>query len=171
MVAPQNSTPKSLAARSERNRKRRTAVWLGLGILAVMVAAISYIVVGRMKAQQKPAEANPDFSTTRLSDRGMFRASYRSRVEPIPTNELHIWTLHLETPAGKPLENAEILVDGLMPEHGHGLPTQPRVTNDLGHGDYVVEGMKFQMSGWWRVNFHIRADGRNDKVTFNLSLH
>ena len=38
-------------------------------------------------------------------------------------------------------------VDGDMPQHGHGLPTRPRVTRNLGNGDYQIEGVKFQMGG------------------------
>jgi hypothetical protein len=76
----------------------------------------------------------------------------------------------VETPDGEPVENAEIKVDGGMPEHGHGLPTKPQMTEYLGEGDYRVEGMKFQMTGWWEVKFDITAEGQTDKVTFNLML-
>ena len=57
-----------------------------------------------------------------------------------------------------------------MPQHGHGLPTQPRITDDQGNGEYLVEGMKFQMPGWWTLSFHITADDQSDSVTFNLVL-
>jgi len=33
-----------------------------------------------------------------------------------------------------------------------------------------VEGMKFQMLGFWEVKFNINADGQSDNVTFNLIL-
>lgn len=89
---------------------------------------------------------------------------------PLPLNQIHSWTIHIETADGQPVEGAEILVDGGMPQHGHGLPTQPEVTEDLGNGDYRVEGMKFQMLGFWEVKFNINADGQSDNVTFNLIL-
>ena len=44
---------------------------------------------------------------------------------------------------------AAITVDGGMPQHGHGFPTRPRVTRDLDDGTYLLEGMKFSMTGWW----------------------
>ena len=34
-----------------------------------------------------------------------------------------------------------------MPEHNHGFPTAPRVTENLGEGDYLLEGMRFNMGG------------------------
>lgn len=78
--------------------------------------------------------------------------------------------MHVETPEGEPVESATVLVDGDMPQHGHGLPTQPLVTEYLGHGDYLVEGMKFQMDGWWVIDFTIEANGQRDVVHFNLLL-
>ncbi len=51
---------------------------------------------------------------------------------------------------------------------GHGLPTQPRVTQELGEGRYLVEGMKFSMTGWWEIKLKLQsADGGPDSVTFN----
>lgn len=111
-----------------------------------------------------------DLSATRLSDNGVFRASYTSDADPVPINELHAWTLHVETTEGAPVEHAVISVNGDMPEHGHGMPTKPQVTQELGGGDYRVEGMRFQMGGWWMITFDIAAGGKADRVTFNLQL-
>ena len=62
---------------------------------------------------------------------------------------MHQWTLHVERADGTPVDDATITVDGDMPQHGHGMPTQPQVTENLGNGDYLVDGLKFQMGGWW----------------------
>jgi hypothetical protein len=72
--------------------------------------------------------------------------------------------------AGRPVENASISVDGGMPEHGHGLPTQPQVRRSLGGGMYDIEGLRFSMGGWWEVKLAIDAPQGSDRVTFNLSL-
>lgn len=112
-----------------------------------------------------------DFSTTRLSDNGLFRVSYVSLENVVPVNQMHQWTLHVETADGELVENATIDVDGDMPEHGHGLPTRPQVTEYLGNGDYLVEGMKFQMGGWWVMDFTITANSHTDAVHFNMKLN
>jgi hypothetical protein len=57
-----------------------------------------------------------------------------------------------------------------MPQHGHGLPSRPQVTKNLGSGNYLVEGMKFQMGGWWVMDFTINANGQTDAVHFNMML-
>ncbi|HEX5829405.1 MAG TPA: FixH family protein, partial [Gemmatimonadaceae bacterium] len=84
--------------------------------------------------------------------------------------KLHRWTLHLETAAGAPVQGATIAVDGGMPRHGHGLPTKPLVTRQLGNGDHLVEGMKFNMSGWWVVKFRVSSAAGNDSLVFNVKL-
>jgi hypothetical protein len=57
-----------------------------------------------------------------------------------------------------------------MPQHGHGLPTRPRVTRNLGGGVYEIEGVRFNMGGWWEFKLAISAPGGSDRVTFNLAL-
>jgi YtkA-like protein len=114
--------------------------------------------------------ADADVSTTRLSERGAYRVSYASDTLPIPINRLHRWTVHVEDKGGQPVTDAMIKVDGDMPGHGHGLPTRPRVTQNLGNGDYVVEGMKFQMGGRWVMEVTVAAGAQADTAKFNLEL-
>jgi hypothetical protein len=120
--------------------------------------------------QGMPAPSNLDLSETRLSANQIFRVSFASRLEPIVIDRMHSWELKVETPEGLPVNGAEITVGGGMPQHGHGLPTEPAVTQELGNGRYLVGGMKFSMPGWWEVNFHIKAKDKEDTVTFNLLL-
>jgi hypothetical protein len=68
------------------------------------------------------------------------------------------------------VEGATVVVDGDMPAHGHGMPTQPEVTADLGSGDYRVDGMAFQMGGYWVVDVRVSADGETDTIHFGLDL-
>lgn len=98
-----------------------------------------------------------------------FRVSYKSKVEPLPLNHIHSWILHVETLDGKPVGNAEISVHGGMPAHKHGLPTEPVVTR-IGEGDYLVEGLKFSMTGKWQVWFNIRNNEIIDKIKFEIEF-
>lgn len=146
---------------------RTSLLLLALLILSTLAAACRSAGGPR---HMTPVPSELDTSTTRLSEQGLYRATIKPERDPIPINQIHAWTLHVETADGKPVDQAEITVDGGMPQHGHGLPTRPEVTRNLGNGDYLVEGMKFQMTGWWVVHFHIRAGGQDDRVTFNLML-
>jgi len=98
-----------------------------------------------------------------------FRVSYKSKIAPLPQNLIHSWVLHIETRDGKPVEKAEIAVYGGMPAHKHGLPTEPQVS-EIGHGDYLVEGIKFSMNGSWQLWFNIRVDGVTEQVKFDIDL-
>jgi hypothetical protein len=72
--------------------------------------------------------------------------------------------------AGNPVEGAQIDVDGGMPQHGHGLPTKPRVTRSLGDGRYEIDGLRFNMGGWWVLQLSVQSSSGNDRVTFNLNV-
>ena len=89
---------------------------------------------------------------------------------PPEINRMHSWILYVETDAGEPVENADIEVDGGMPAHDHGLPTQPRVTEELGGGHYRLDGVRFHMSGEWEMVFTIRADQGEQTVVVSLEL-
>ena len=112
-------------------------------------------------------DKSQDSATT--TDSIHFLVSYKSKVEPLPLNRIHSWILHVETGDGKPVEKAEISVFGGMPAHAHGLPTEPIVT-EFGDGDYLVEGLKFSMTGMWQLWFNIRAGDLTDKIKFDIEL-
>ncbi|MCH9692614.1 MAG: FixH family protein [Gammaproteobacteria bacterium] len=99
-----------------------------------------------------------------------------AHVEPetastqVPLNRMHQWRLILSQLNGEPLSGADIEIEGHMPGHVHGLPTQPQVTTEIAPGVYRVEGVKFQMPGWWVMTFNINNHQFNDAVTFNIRL-
>ncbi|WP_309630319.1 FixH family protein [Brevundimonas sp.] len=90
---------------------------------------------------------------------------------PVPMGRIHAWRVHITDASGSPLTQAIVQVTGGMPEHHHGLPTQPRVTESATPGDYVINGVRFSMTGKWVLNLDIRArEGRSDTVTFSFVL-
>lgn len=116
------------------------------------------------------ATQSRDLSTTRASAAGLYRVSYAPGVEPIRVSRMDSWTVTVQTAAGEPVPDALLGVSGAMPEHNHGLPTQPQMTRALGDGRYLIEGIKFQMPGWWTMTFAIDAAPGPDSVTFDLVL-
>lgn len=114
--------------------------------------------------------ADLDYAPSRVSASGTYRITHRTSGETIPLRKLHQWQLHVETADGRPVDDATITVDGGMPQHGHGLPTRPRVTQTLGNGEYVVDGMKFNMGGWWTVTVLVQGAAGRDSATFNVKL-
>ena len=104
------------------------------------------------------------------SDSGFFTVTFRSELQPLTINRIHSWILHVEDSNGNPITNAEITVNGGMPEHNHGLPTAPQVIATNKDGDYKVEGMRFHMRGYWEIRIQIDVGNRHDSVMIPLDL-
>ncbi|WP_428241275.1 FixH family protein [Gynuella sp.] len=122
-----------------------------------------------MGGQQAPEDL--DVSTFQVSR----QLHYFAHIEPldgqgIPLNNIHQWTLWLTDAEGNPVTQAHIDITGHMPGHVHGLPTQPQITDELSPGEYRVDGIKFQMTGWWVMQFEVHKMDKQDTLTFNLVL-
>lgn len=152
-----------------KSRSKSTRILLWIGAVVGGLILVSATAMGLMMAMN-PVPRDLDTSTARSSDNGLFNVSYAPANDTVPVNQMHQWTLHVETADGQLVENATITVDGDMPQHGHGLPTRPQVTEYLGDGNYRVEGLRFQMGGWWVMDFVITAEGQRDTVRFNMLL-
>ena len=146
----------------------RTAASTRSIIRTVAAVATAGLLSSCMLFARPPKDV--DYSRARTSEGGLYRAAIRPQGDSIPRGRLQRWTLHLETAQGAPVDSAAVAVDGGMPQHGHGLPTKPRVTRALGNGDHLVEGIKFNMGGWWVVKFRVRAAAGTDSLLFNVRL-
>ena len=117
-----------------------------------------------------PPPKDLDYATEKMTVNDTFKVSYKSTGGSIRINRIHSWELTIRDADGQPVNDAKVTVVGDMPEHGHGLPTQPEVFNMGAGGFYRIDGMKFQMPGWWVVTISIMADGVHDAVSFNLDV-
>lgn len=111
-----------------------------------------------------------DLSRKKLAESGLYIAAISPEQGPVSVGAMHAWIVTITDPIGRPVDGARISIDGGMPQHGHGLPTSPAVTRELREGSYLVEGVKFNMSGWWEFKLGIEGSAGSDEVTFNLVL-
>jgi hypothetical protein len=136
-----------------------------------LIAAGMLIAATLAPSASRARQRNLDLSLERVTDHGVFRIQLKSGFDPIPISKVHQWSLHMSGADGVPVTSANIAIDGGMPEHGHGLPTAPRAASANGPGNYVINGMKFSMTGWWVLKLTVKAtDGRTDTITFNVVL-
>lgn len=105
----------------------------------------------------------------RSSDGGKYATTLLVEA-PLRLRKMQTIRVLVEDASGRTVEGAAITVDGGMPQHGHGLPTSPRVTRSLGGGIYEIEGVRFNMGGWWEFKLAIDGPAGADSVTFNLDL-
>lgn len=120
-------------------------------------------------ATRSTPPADLDYSLSHRSDGGLYQVTLVPSIDPVPVGKMHAWLVEVTDSDGQPVE-AEIVMDGGMPQHGHGLPTVPQVTGKDHHGRHIVGGMRFNMPGWWVLNVDIDGSAGADTATFNLAL-
>jgi hypothetical protein len=118
--------------------------------------------------KDKPAASRFGFGPW-SSDRGLYTATLQSE-EPLRARRPQKVSIVICDAAGQPVEDATIAIDGGMPQHGHGLPTQPRAVHSLTGGIYTIEGLRFNMGGWWELTFAINGPAGADRVIFHLKI-
>ncbi|GJM13031.1 MAG: auxin-binding protein [Pseudohongiella sp.] len=112
-------------------------------------------------------ERLPDISG--VTDRGRTIEIY-SELSPIVINQMHSWRMRVLDADGTRPELEEMLVFGGMPEHDHGMPTQPVVTTYLENGDYLLEGVRFHMQGKWQLQIEVQIFGVGDTAIIDFEL-
>jgi hypothetical protein len=150
------------------NRKRSQAGFAVVGILWVFGA----LAVGHV-AMMHGGPKRPATSEFGLGPRTSAADLYTATLvpaQPLRPRKMQTVQVTVRDADGHAIDGAQIAVDGGMPQHGHGLPTRPRVTRNAGHGVYEIEGVRFNMGGWWEFKLSISTPAGTDVVTFNLSL-
>ena len=137
------------------------------GLIVIVLVAFAAMPMMHMMS---PPPADLDLSRAKASEKGLYQVAIEPENGPLQMGALHSWLLTLKSAAGAPVDDARITIDGGMPQHGHGLPTSPAVSANLGGGKYRVDGVKFTMSGWWELRFAITAAAGGDNVVFNVTL-
>ena len=109
----------------------------------------------------------PDLSG--VTDKG-FTIEIYSELSPLSINTMHSWHIRVLDRDDEILELEELNVFGGMPEHDHGLPTQPEVTMRLDNGDYLLEGVRFHMQGRWELQIEFQYAGVDDTAIIDFDL-
>ena len=157
---------KNLASKP-RSAPRRAALFAAIVVLAAGASACGHLVA-MVSGVERPAASEFGLGP-RASANQKYTTTLQPR-EPLRLRRLQTVPVLITDAAGRPVEQAAIKVDGGMPEHGHGLPTQPRLGRSLGGGVYEIDGVRFSMGGWWEFKLAIESPAGADSVTFNLSL-
>lgn len=89
-------------------------------------------------------------------------------TESVQLNKIYSWNATIKQSASvssqtkinfSTLKPTDITIQGAMPSHGHGLPTQPIVSKILQAQDnqisFEIQGLKFQMWGEWVIKIKL----------------
>lgn len=139
-------------------------------IISFVLLISTSACVSTPDAISAPRESGFSLALTRTTDQQKFIVAIHPLMEPIAINKIHSWRIKLTTATGQAVEKAIFYVGGGMPDHGHGFPTRPRVTEQTVAGEYLLEGMKFSMQGRWEIKLGIQVGELFDLVTFNTMV-
>lgn len=136
-------------------------------IIPALAAALA-VALATMVAQAGAESGDQaDFSVITA---GGNRLTVTSALSPLEINRMHSWRLRLTNAENAPVVNAEITLSGGMPDHDHGLPTQPIVTGEPEPGIYLLEGIRFHMPGRWLLQFTMALGDTSDSASLEFSL-
>jgi len=99
-------------------------------------------------------------------------ADHHVTVRPLSSSadpaSIHDWVVQVSDAGGAPVAGCRVGLDASMPEHGHGLPTEPRVEGEEPTGTYRVGGVRFSMPGHWLMTVKVRGCGPPQRIDFDL---
>ncbi len=162
---------------------RRRAKWYS-GLAAMAVVAIGCdseqparrddagVAAGQQVALSKDRDDIWGFVAKAESDAGGVHVVVHSDTLPIPVNAMHRWRVQVLRGSDEPTPfmPEALVVNGGMPSHGHGLPTQPAVSRYLGDGTFLVDGMRFNMGGEWQMIVRVLEGNRWHRAVFTITL-
>ena len=126
-----------------------------------------YFILSHAALGQAVAASDSAFQ---LTVAGHYEVRFDSRPKPIVINQIQSWIMSVRARDGLCVKGAEITVVGGMPEHNHGFPTAPLVRPGANDCEYLVEGLRFHMSGRWEMSFNIKAGAKTDTLMVSLDL-
>ena len=158
--------------KSQRNQNSLTAR-ARTSLAIAVIAALALTACSHAMAMMHGGARRPAASEFGLGPRTSVNGTYVATLHPereLKPRQMQTVRVAIADAAGRPVEDATIAIDGGMPQHGHGLPTRPRMTRVLSDGTYEVQGVRFNMGGWWEFKVTITSARGADTVTFNLRL-
>ncbi|MFQ5500831.1 MAG: hypothetical protein ACE5EQ_00840 [Phycisphaerae bacterium] len=105
------------------------------------------------------------------SNDGTYEVRFVSAPNPIPLNQPFTLDVSI-TPksTGRATgRNLSLGVDAVMPDHQHGMNTQPRIQHRGGYR-FHIDGMLFHMAGRWELYFDITEGAVTERAQIDIHL-
>ena len=118
------------------------------------------------------AEDRDDEFSVGLSKSGeLVTATFVSATPAPPIKGDNAWVLDFADLSGEPLEELDIVVIPMMPDHGHGTPVEAVVTPTEVAGQYEVTPVNMFMTGYGEVHLELTlAGGEQDTLMFGFCV-
>ncbi len=134
------------------------------------------ILLGLWGCAGTPAPETPaGWGATRPTQGGKYKVDLAITPDPPPMGELFRVDAVVSNKDGTPLDGGKVKLNALMPQHGHGMATEPQM--DPGQcdenkvckhpdGKYWAEGFKFHMGGEWTITVEVEGPLGPDSTSF-----
>lgn len=127
------------------------------------------------------AEGGPgaSWASVRWTQGRKYQVELATTPEPPVLGELFVMHAHLLDRDGLPIEDAKVALDARMPQHDHGMATDPvdepgvcDTTGACSHpgGVYHTSGFKFHMTGDWTVTVDVTGPLGHDSTSFVVPM-
>jgi len=149
----------------------RASLRAALLVTSLAVAGLAiYLLFAGAPPRRTQAEIPRAISIARTTARpeGGPLVAIRPRLASTDPASMHDWLVEITDPAGAPVSGCQVTFAASMPEHGHGLPTEPRVLGEESKGRYRVGGVRFSMPGYWVVTVKLWGCGAPQRVDFDV---
>jgi hypothetical protein len=111
--------------------------------------------------------ASADLRREAMGERGLL--SFELEADHTPSQGANDFSLSLrEAATGAPVAGASIDVSALMPSMGH--PASAASIEEMGGGEYHIEGLALSMPGRWDVHVVASREGTSDEAHFTYDI-
>ncbi len=134
-----------------------------------LALAFSILLAGCQSVPPPPKAPAPTERRQATGD-ALWEVVLTTDPDPIPGNEhFHVsLTLVPKTKDAGPRPEI-VAVDAYMPDHRHGMRTQPRFVKGT-DGRYRAEGLLFHMSGYWEIFVAVKTARGQEGLVFPVTL-
>ena len=164
------------APANRTGQRSRSPLWMALAAalpVALFAAAALRSADHPAVISSTPAATTSDARAsgfvTSLGERRSHNGFYSAEVisaSPIVIGAAQSWTVHLSR-RNRRVSHATVSAEAWMPETGERSAMQPSA-HYVGGGDYRIDDLRFDRTGWWNVALVIESRAGTDSVAFNL---
>ncbi len=118
-------------------------------------------------SQPEPSGPVASWPATRKSDGGGFSVTLQPSVKAIERSGHFSLDVGVKPSGGE--GEISVLVNADMPEHQHGMNTQPEIAL-VSPRRYRVDGMLFHMAGDWEIYVDVTRSGSSERAVFPVRV-
>ena len=109
-------------------------------------------------------------AVTQDSSTGVYKVELTPADEKVPLLQLHHWFARFYLSDGSEIRPQQIILSGGMDAHGHGLPTEPKLSEYVTDKGFQIDGVRFNMAGLWSLRVDFVYANKSDYADFELEF-